>query len=339
MKRIAIAITVVCCLSAWSANAATVEGPPQIYSDDAGTELAAEVEALRAELDDLWFHAAESGLGGLHHYCQCCSAPGWFAGADLAVLKPYFGGGVLFGGDLQGSPTFDYYATPRLYVGHRGPSDMGLRMRYWTFDQAADPLVLADDFGSTTTLTSALDIQTLDLEVTKVLFVSGVHWDLGAGVRYGRVESRRTFQALNEPPVPDLTGIKELDFEGLGMTFSIEGRNQIGNSNLSVVGTLRASLLVGDQDLYAESRIEEQMFQFDGSFRDKMVPIIEPQVGLEWVMPTKRGRLFLRAMIEGQWWTNAVTAVFDTGEVVMTQEVNAEDIGFIGGTLSAIYLW
>ncbi len=328
-------------------RAVQAEGPVEPVSLVSTNNLMIEMNELRAELDELKAY----GLGGgkdVSHCCDCCYPCGWFVGVEAAIVKPHFGNGVI---SIEGqpiAPDFDYHATPRINLGFRGARGLGIRARYWVFDQASNDFEAFDPDQGIAFLGVDLDVRALDLEVTKAFYKCGVHWDLGAGVRYGKVE---VDQAAEFFPVEEegrsSGAVQNLDFEGGGPTFSLEGRHRIGSTNFAVIGNLRASLLYGEQ------RLKVERFSFDvdeivhyeslsGGYDDKVVPVIESQIGIEWGVPLWCGRLSARAMVEGQWWGSVMPLTFPAasdGPIEQAIPANIEDLGFFGGTVGLAYEW
>ena len=335
------------------ARANDARGPISLVSNNTEmTSMMAEMEEMQARLGSL--EAANLGSGkDLKHSCDCCSDSGWFASAEIAVLQVHTNSGVIFigspNGDVQENLSFDYYATPRLNLGFRGPNGLGVRARYWVFDQDADPLQVT---GGSRSQTGSLNVRTLDLEATKALYGCGIHWELAAGVRYAKDEVSGAGQLSNVPFPPnapqgtvDISGDFNLDFEGIGPTFALEGRHRIGATNLSVVGNLRTSLLFGQQQYFASQDISglvTSSLTVDGEFQDKILPVIESQVGVEWRVPFGCGQFSARAMLEGQWWSSGSggSDIFTPAAInAQLIPLNDQDLAFFGGSFGIGYNW
>ena len=71
-----------------------------------------------------------------------------------------------------------------------------------------------------------------------------------------------------------------------------------------------------------------------------LLPIASPLPRLRLTLPGHGGRLSLRTMLEGQWWSNVMpelpTAAPDGSGVVPITE---SDLGFVGATFSLAYQW
>ena len=106
---------------------------------------------------------------------------GLYAAADLTFLRPYVSGdglSVLIPAPGPGGLEGEYTFAPRIIIGYEGANGLGVRARYWFFDQEFALEGVAPTFG--------IDMDVLDLEATtRQEFRS---WDLlfAGGVRYGR---------------------------------------------------------------------------------------------------------------------------------------------------------
>jgi hypothetical protein len=99
--------------------------------------------------------------------CNDCCRAGWIAGGEVVFLRPFGGDG-----DWDG---FDRYEDGfRFWLGYQRDDGLGVRLRYFDFDQTGD----ADD-------EEFIDIAAVDLEVYDSFQLS-CNWDLviGAGIRY-----------------------------------------------------------------------------------------------------------------------------------------------------------
>ncbi len=85
---------------------------------------------------------ADGGYGGkgckgmLH--CCCCDQSGWIFGAEATFFKYHRTDGVRYGGGNLDETQFDYNVSPRLTLGYVNCDGLGIRVRYWNYDQTAN---------------------------------------------------------------------------------------------------------------------------------------------------------------------------------------------------------
>jgi hypothetical protein len=190
-------------------------------------------------------------------YCQA----GFIAGAELAWLKAFEGDGDF--GD------FNYDEGFRFWVGYQRADGLGVRFRYFDFDQEADN---GDEFDTTHS----------DLEIYDAVQV-GHNWDLviGAGIRY--------LDVLFD----DVGGVFTQSFTGPGPVVTAELYRHISDrAALYAIG--RESILVGDFD---ESGIG---FQIENE--DSTLMVSELLLGLQLHRGWNRALLFGRVGWEAQYY-------------------------------------
>lgn len=162
--------------------------------------------------------------------------PTTYAGFELAILKPHTGslGGSIDPLNLSGSltSTFDADVAPRIYLGREGARGLGVRGTYFTLDHDSDPSALG--------ITTSLELDTLDLELTNRLRFCGSDFMLSAGFRYAKLQQDYTIQGL---------GSLGWESEGGGMTIGGQMRRGIGQSRWNLLISGRASLLLTDNEL------------------------------------------------------------------------------------------
>jgi len=310
------------------------------YGDMAS--LRAELNDLRAELDELKASNL-AGHAGMSHGCDSYVPCGWFAGAELAILKPHFGNGVYNMPGLRPWTDFNYNGTPRIHVGLRSADGLGLQASYWSFDQWSEPTVSRDDTVSQYRILG-LNVQALDTEVTKAFFLCGIHGSLGAGLRYGKVEAASVYKVRYAGQDPyAFSDVFNRDIEAMGPTIVLDVRHRIGDTRLAIIGNVRSSVLFGGQkwqvtqttDLPGEGQANRRVERLPGSNEDRLLPVLESQIGLEWRIPVGSDYAYLRCTIEGQWWGNGLLG---RPESLFVSGV-PEDLGFVGGTVAVGYRW
>jgi hypothetical protein len=292
----------------------------------------------------------------IHSLCK-----GWYAGVELVMVKPYWEDEVdTFRQSLDPSdPEFDIVQTldpnyscslsPRIYVGYRNCDGFGARVRYWFYNEAANPLEedRREDEGRIYFYNAALKVQALDLEATKRLADGTFSLELSGGARYGKTAIRasqiqQNFSNGFLDSVVSYTG--QARFEGVGPTISAEARHQIGHSHFAFVGNIRGSLLFGQSQFSARLTGPDLQVVTGNKGRNDLVPIIESQIGAEYVRIVGRGRLSARAMMEAQWWGIStpggsfpldlpILPLASEGDIFNTDR----DLGFFGVTAAIIY--
>ncbi len=220
---------------------------------------------------------------------------GVYAAADLTFLRPYVGGealrSILTPSPGPGGLEAEYPFAPRIIIGYEGARGLGIRARYWFFDQDFALEGVAPTFG--------IDMDVLDLEATiRQDFGS---WDLqfAGGVRYGREE-----MSYNGD---------QICFEGTGLTVAAEVMRPVYNSNWSLLGNFRGSLL------YGETR--DTGILWVGPSANEIMQVWEMQLGVEYAREMSAGEVAIQFLWEVQYWENAPIAVY------------MSDLGFSGPTL------
>jgi hypothetical protein len=224
---------------------------------------------------------------------------GYFdAGVGFYLLKPYFGGGnpaFTFKSTTSGAGTsqalsgeqdFEYDASvsPLIWVGYTGPNGLGVRARWWHFDQGTQLTADNSDKTGATTFTSLsphgisfsspghtlafpgsgsdqmafdtdLKIDNWDFEMTQT--INAGKWGLliSGGVRYAHLAQDYHAYRFNSGPGVDVfysqdsaTLVSGHNFNGAGPTISLEVKRWICNTGLALYANGRGSLLFGRTD-------------------------------------------------------------------------------------------
>lgn len=222
---------------------------------------------------------------------------GAYAAVELTFLRPYLSGDGLAilipapgPGGIQGEYTF----APRFIIGYEGANGLGVRVRYWFFDQDFALDGVAPTFG--------VDMDALDLEATTRTEFG--EWDLqfAGGARYGREEM--SYNGLLAR------------FEGVGLTVAAEVTRPIYSGNWSLLGNFRGSLLYGDI-------LDTGLILGAGTFTtdDEMMQIWELQLGVQYAREMSAGQVAVQFLWETQHWENAWLSAW------------MSDLGFSGPTL------
>lgn len=221
----------------------------------------------------------EAGTGGL-----CGSIEITFLQPAISGAQSVFGSGT---GRLLDT---SYQSGIRYVLGYVSDSGLGVRGRYWSFDNDSDyaPPFAPAVFG--------IHVQAADTEVT--LSQRLRHWDLevSGGLRYGKLE-------YTNPPLT-LYGPGTVKFEGFGPTASCNGRRSLGNSGFSLFGNVRGALMIGD--------INTGSLLLNipaGSIEDEVMTVFENQLGVAWNYRLPNHMLLeVRTAWETQYWMNSTLA-------------------------------
>lgn len=222
-----------------------------------------------------------------------CGGDHWtfMAGASLYLLKPYFQTNTAYTTRIVGQTTvqttdtpfsWDYSVSPAVWLGVTNPDGLGLRARYFHFDQTSNHLSTSlrpSDVGNTFIQTpnnltlgwsspstllrsgvgqdqldfsSSLKIRSLDVEAMQQW-----HWDclsllVSGGGRYFDGSQSYAANLNNTATLANNTTARELQrlsldqrFQGGGPTLAAEGRWRVGDTGFSLFANARGSLLVG----------------------------------------------------------------------------------------------
>lgn len=224
------------------------------------------------------------------------------AGSELTLLTPHTGsvsspGNNIF--NLQGQtvvPERNMGVGGRYWLGYRNEAGLGLRTRFWHFNQLG--------VGGQN-LDPNMDAQTLDTEVTQLFSRGRYTFDLSGGMRWGQINDHVS-------PVIDES------FRGLGSTVALFGRRQLGSGPWAIVGGARGSLLFGKHDF--------AILGAPINSTQEVLPVMEMQMGGEYSKQMfKNTSTFLRSTLETQLWEMPPTVIglFD------------QNVGLVGVTFSA----
>lgn len=215
---------------------------------------------------------------------------GFFAGAGLHILRPVIGNNVALRttvidatgatkADTTTSLSWDFSASPSLWLGYSTPSGLGAALTWFRFDQFSrprnavaqpvDPItgagtmvtshlggIIPDPVGDQTNvfnLNTYLILDIWDLDVIQKFSLGQWGGTVGGGVRYLHL-NQRFFGSVNQTGLApgaitagfDSTGNS---FSGLGPAILVNLQRPIGVYNLSFYGHTRAGLLFGSQHL------------------------------------------------------------------------------------------
>ena len=292
----------------------------------------------------------DEGCPTCHSADACCCDMGRLsAGYAFVLVQPHLEDDLAFtntvadtGFSATSDTTFDneMELSPRVWLEYGRMNGLGVKVTYWQFDhsspdRSATPAATGfetittptfGDFELTTAIpgeqisaASDIDVDSLDFEGTK--WTQFECWRLGTtgGLRYASVA--QGYQAALRDANGGFVGAihSRHRFDGLGPTFSIEGRRPFGC--LTFYSMARGSLLFGNGkfgftavDNLAATTLRTSLE------RNDVLTVAEIGVGIEWRRQCCNGNMFFcRTALEGQVWQGAGSATSEDG-----------DLGFFG---------
>ncbi len=272
---------------------------------------------------------------------SCGSSGGLFAGGEIVFFRPrlqqneaisYTAGAF---SDLENLAfNFSHHASPRVWLGYENSEGLGVRSRYFYYDDGdsrgasqisnGNRTVLrnleglvgsgwssdltANSFPKQTMIVNTgLRLQTWDLEGTQALDFGRATVQFAGGIRYANTES--WVDATVEPATG--FGIDQqfvnAAYRGWGPTFAIDARRRLSGRNVALKAGLRASALAGELDFVAGpdeflagpnriDRLFRRIDQKSGLF------IGEVSIGVDWTHAGRFADVVLGAGWEGQYW-------------------------------------
>jgi Legionella pneumophila major outer membrane protein precursor len=251
---------------------------------------------------------------------------------------------------------YDRSSSERFEIGYLNPTgNLGFRARIWQFGDTTDPVFANDANGliptdaivifagggvedvDTVTVTHEIDLDVVDLEATKPL---GANAAASFGLRM--VNFDQNYLASTDEGLLDAN----LDFLGVGPTFSVEGALPISQGPFSLFGSARASAVAGEKTL--ESNNIDTINGGAANILDEDTDFIfnaDLKAGIEWKPACLSDHgFYTRAGVEYQYWGDignlreiSDPALDDTfiGPETSTLGNYGGDIDFFGITVSA----
>jgi hypothetical protein len=154
-------------------------------------------------------------------------------------------------------------------------------------------------------VTSKLEMQYLDLE--GLADIRPGCWDFlfSTGLRLLRID--QAYDAYGQSAL--LSGHS---FDGVGPTLAVETRRFLGSSGLALYGSARGSVVFGSANQQAVIPVSDT---FAADHRDRVMPIGELELGLEYDHQMSLGRLFAQIALVGQAWGGAGNSSRSTAQV------------------------
>lgn len=287
----------------------------------------------------------------------------WSAGAEAFIAKPRFSSDWSIRRteeDLAGNARvrdqpvdWDFTASPRVWLRYESRQRIGLQATWWSLDSDANGLSSqppANGFGELAhpdlhgvdlftvvpaerlTAAARLDMDVLDLEVTRRTSLGTYDWGVAAGLRRAEVERWDRLQRFNA--VGDLAGTAAVWQETSGWGPSVHLFTQRDAFDyLQLTAGLRTSLLFVD----AERRLSavedlDLPTTFSTSYEsvsEELLPTVTVGFGGSWQGRGERTLGWsLRFGFEAQWWRGVGSLADETA-----------DLSLLGISLGAGYQW
>ncbi|QDT62814.1 Lpg1974 family pore-forming outer membrane protein [Calycomorphotria hydatis] len=290
---------------------------------------------------------------------------GFGLGFDFVFLKPRFGRNDAFFMEDPTAGTGQNYALHhdfktgwRVWAELVGDDDFGGRVRWFTFDQAAeryeytanatstytvrlndqfanptntgDIFVLPASAGDNIRVSGGLDVDVFDAEMSQRIRMNNWLFNVGGGFRYGKV-TQDSNVTLSDAGGVIASSQSNNSFHGIGPVAFAEMRRPIGCSGLSILANVRGSMLYGDHKdsiVNFDSTAVTTTQQYHTNNQD-LIPIAEMQLGVEWSVWLSNISVFsIQVAWETQTW-------FGTGNT----RTRDDDLGFDGFTAAMALEW
>lgn len=278
------------------------------------------------------------------------------AGLDLLLLRPHFDSNQAQSIDLDLTDSslivfkefeYDWSLSPRIWVAAENESGLGVRLRFFHFDQSADAIVttvqggvngasseavvgnlnLENGSGVLETNTS-LYIQNWDAEITKGGKLGQSQITLAGGLRYSF--QQQTYDVLSSQG-GDLNAILSTSgFTGVGPTVAVDAVRPVGDGNLALYGNARCSLLYGRGHQTAVFAGGEAPFRGDAR-RFDTEGILEAEIGIQFVRDSGNFEVLIRPALVSQLYMSGGNARGVTDDF---GRVSNSDFGLVGLALT-----
>jgi hypothetical protein len=294
--------------------------------------------------------------------CGGCGGCGFYMLYENVIAQPFFTrdpayfseGEVDNTSDSWEEYSFDWNAkySPRVEIGFQPACGLGIRARYWYYDNEATvseftgdaQIGFADnDIGIDRSNTEINARHSLDLDVTDLEITASKGGLIYAGgLRYVRMDQEYSAYEIDDEEIGDELAAWH-NFEGVGPTVAVEGSSGPRWCGFGVFAKARGSLLYGDSSTYATDLNATNPDVIIGHTRDDLISIAELQIGVDWQRCCHWGTLYLSAALEAQYWFNAGSGapglVDDDDLSYHDESAYSSDLGFLGGTFGAGILW
>ena len=183
-----------------------------------------------------------------------------------------------------------------------------------------------------------IDFQTADIDYRRLLAGGCNHAiNYTLGLRYGNLE--QGFKQIGQfaQPLGVSQVITDIDFEGAGLKFGLDGSRRIGHGGLSFYGKGFLSVLFGEfKSSYSQTNTTVGGTARASSFwdDDRVLPILEYELGVAWTSCS--GRWHATAGYYTSFWFNAVTTPEYVRAVQNADFVNLGDTVVFNGFTSRL---
>lgn len=251
---------------------------------------------------------------------------------------------------------FDHGAdfAPLVQLGYLGEGGLGVRGRWWTlssndaisksvtsspgeteFIQFPDMLgvggllnltfLVGGPDDASLTFSHDLSMDVFDLEGVWSTQLGRTSLLFSAGVRYAQMD-----QAYGLSVEGERINLFRQDFDGVGPTTSLQVSRRIGQTNLSLYGLSRGSLLFGEAEQRSQFPFGEiGPGDLDGGFgrtatSDSIRPVGELELGANWCHHIGRREFFIESGFVGMVW-------FDAGNAANSDAISGINPLFLSG--------
>lgn len=244
-----------------------------------------------------------------------CGRGGIFAEIEAGYFKFFKADGVRVGVESREGAEFDFEWTPRLTIGYLGSSGLGVRLRYWEFNQDGKVDEDPEDFF-------AVDTHTIDAELFGI-FHPAKNWtiEVAGGLRQSDYQEIQNDEDAGE--------FRFHSFSGWGGIASAKVSCNLC-SGLAPYAQVRGAWLVGDATIgNNEGGGGEGGGSPDAQLNDTTRGMLELQLGVEYQRELRNGMLLVvKGAGEWQNWYNFSSSFEDTQN---TEDFGGpSDIGFAG---------
>lgn len=286
------------------------------YADDPAEEAEVDLDAdAEAEYYDTSYYTERHIIAGVDATFLSVDMDGMLSGATLS--DAFNGTNTLSGtGDLESNVV----VAPRIWLGLQG-EQWGIVARYW---ELTEPAGGAGPFGfaglgnpfAAASATGAVDMYTVDLELTRRFYCNDNPMQFALGTRYAWVENQGMVAGSQGfgPLMLTAATLTRRQFGGAGITMALAGERPIcsgARSDVNLFWNLRGSLQWGDMRnrsftavSYRDAGGGTQTAAGAETSSAEDLFIGEVQVGVEWkyALETMPADAFLRVAGEYQGW-------------------------------------
>lgn len=271
---------------------------------------------------------------------------------DRTTVLNNYDGGVVSG----------LFITPRITLGYQGEC-WGVQTRYWRMSEANNQFTPAvDDSLSGENVDSLFKAETVDVEVTRMVYWRDTTNQVSVGFRYAQLEQSTNLSAVRQYGVgQDLElfsgeAYSRNEVSGAGLTMGLAGYKPLNGRNFSLFYSARGSFIFDDGAVNeVQTRADYVGFGSGGSVNGARAEsnasmfIGEIQVGTQWNFELVKNRAdaFVRLALEYQYWATDNTgyvwaesfAPLDTAYGLATATSSETRVDLVGFTVATGFTW